>query len=292
MTKPKLRVSSSVIGFKERAEKTWKLEEWEGIDDPNKEIVFFGLYHERDFAVFELPFKKRMVFWCGSDILRVMSDYERRRILKNYPETEHYCENEVEQKNLKDVGFESKVIPSFLDDVSKYDIISFVPPTQWENGLKVQSPCHIWMCSHPKRDDEYGIELAKRMAKIFPKDLVFHIYGVDKSEYDESPDNVIFHGLVEEDKFNEEIKKYHCGFRPNFHDGNSEVVMKSIFLGQYPITRIKYDDIWNYESEEELIKLFKKLKEQTEPNLKGRCAWIKRINQFPFCKREYYEPEK
>jgi len=269
--RPKLRVSSSVIGFKDRAEKTWGLERWDGIDDPVKEVVFFGLYHERDFSVFENDFTKRIVFWCGSDISRVIADYERRRILKNYPETEHYVENEVEQIELHNVGIESKIVPSFLDDFNKYPV-SFKPPTdrKWK----------IWLCAHPEREDEYGIALVKRWAEKDPE-LEFHIYGVEKQIRDKELPNMIFHGKVPEEQLNEEIKSYHAGFRPNFHDGNSEVTMKSILLGQYPITRIKYNDIWNYETEQQLRECFDKLKEQTEPN-KAREIWINKLNKFPF----------
>lgn len=285
--KTKLRVSSSVWGFKERAEKTWGLKEWDGIDDPCEELVFFGLYHERDYSVFEMYQGKRIVFWCGGDILRLLSDYEKRRILKNYKNTEHYCENEIEQRNLKDCGIDAKIVPSFLDSPNSYNPNSFSPPTIWKDGTKIALPCHVWMCVHPEREDEYGIELAKRIIKTYPHlGIVFHIYGVDKPEYEDIP-NIIYHGHVEEEKFNKEIGNYHCGFRPNFHDGNSEVVMKSIFSGQYPITRIKYPDVWNYSTEEELVACFSKLQEQTKPNLEGRSSWIKRINQFPWCERKY-----
>lgn len=270
----KLRVSSSVIGFKERAEKTWGLKEWEGIDDPDKECVFFGLYHERDFAVFEGDFTRRIVFWCGSDITRVISDYERRRILRNYPETEHYCENEIEWKELHDVGIESTIVPSFLDDFNKFPV-SFTPPTdrKWK----------IWLCAHPNREDEYGLALAKRWAEK-DSELEFHVYGISKGERDGDLPNVIFHGKVPEDQFNEEIKQYHAGFRPNFHDGMSEIPIKSILLGQTAITRIKYPYMLNYETESQLRECWDKVKEQKEPNLESREYWINTLNKFPWCK--------
>jgi hypothetical protein len=270
----KLRVSSSVVGFEKRATETWKLPLWDGVNDPDKEVVFFGLYHERDFAVFEGDFTRRIVFWCGSDILRVMSDYERRRILKNYPETEHYCENEVEQINLHGVGIEAKIVPSFLDDFNKFPL-SFKAPTdrKWK----------IWACAHPNREDEYGLALAKRWAEKDPE-LEFHFYGIDKPEGSKDLPNVIYHGHVPEEQLNKEIQEYHCGFRPNFHDGASEVVIKSILLGQYPIARIKYEKVMNYTTEQELKECWNKLKEQTLPNLETREYWENILNKFPFLK--------
>jgi len=287
----KLRVSSSVIGFKKRAERIWGLKEWEGIDDPDKEVIFFGLYHERDFAVFELDYKKRIVFWCGSDIQRVIADYERRRILRNYPDTEHYCENEVEAEELRSIGINPIVIPSFLDNINDFPV-SFDPPVQYMNGTELQQPCHVWICAHPEREEEYGVTLVKRIAEMYPIDLVFHVYGVEKQAYDKDLPNVLYHGQVEEEKFNEEIRKYHCGFRPNQHDGFSEVIIKSVLLGQYPISRIKYENIWHYTNEAELKECFDKLIKQKKPNLEARSYWVKKINQFPFCNKTYYEPDK
>jgi len=266
----KIRVSSSVGHFKIRAEKTWGIKEWQGINDPDKELLFFGLYHERDWEVFNNFEGKKTVFWCGSDILRAMEDYERKRILSNNP-CEHYCENEIEAENLKTIGIEAKVIPSFLDDINKYPVC-FKPP---EDGI-----WKVWLCGHPEREEEYGFVLAKRMAKFFP-DIEFHFYGVSTKQ--EQLPNIIYHGKVSEEKLNEEIKNYHCGFRPNFHDGVSEVMIKSMLLGQFPITRIKYEAVWNYENEKDLIGLFNKLKTQITPYSEGRGKWISKLNKYPWC---------
>jgi hypothetical protein len=273
----KILVSPSLTKFAERACKTLKLAPWEGIYDPDKDVLFFGLYSERDYDVFNNFDGKKSVFWCGGDIIRMMQDYERKRILRNSPETKHYCENEIQQAELKANGFDAEIVYSFLDDPDKY-----VP--QFKEGAK-----KVWMCSNREREDEYGIPLMRRMAGLFP-DIEFHIYGVDREapgkpyyKEDYYP-NVFYHGSVPETQFNEEIKNYHCGFRPNLHDGNSEVAMKSIFLGQYPITRISYPDIWTYENEGQLKECFEKLKKQTLPNHAARNAWLARVNTFSWLK--------
>jgi hypothetical protein len=281
----KLKVSSSIAQFKERAEKTFNLKEWEGVADPDTDLLFFGLYHERDYDVFDNFKGKKSVLWAGGDILRLMEDYERQRVMKNNLDTIHYCENETEAINLRTVGIEPIVIPSFLDDVSKYPV-SF-PKTEFLEGTEVEDYYkHIWMCAHPEREDEYGVPLAKRMAKMFP-DLIFHIYGVERTAYEEKLPNVVYHGHVSEEQLNKEIQNYHCGFRPNMHDGFSEVIIKSVLLGQYPITRIKYENVWNYTNEKELIECFNKLKGQKTANLEARTYWIKQINQYPWCLKDY-----
>lgn len=294
MALKKVRVSQSVASFKKRVLQTWKLEDWEGIDSTD-DLLFFGLYNDRDFDVFNAYQGKKTVFWCGTDILSVVQDYERRRILKNNP-AEHYCENEVEAKNLELCGIKDvKIVPSFLDHIDKYPI-SFKP------SKKPQ----VFMCGHPNRESEYGLNLIRRVAEKLPE-IGFHIYGIDASDNlfykDKIPTesqsvikdnvcpNISYHGKVPEDKFNEEIKKYHCGLRTNEHDGMSEVTAKSILLGQYPITRIPYEHIWNYNTEDELVALLKRLKTMMSPNYEGRAYWIKHLNQYPWCSREYWAPE-
>ena len=262
----KLKVSSSLPQFKERAERTWGLKPWEGVNDPDNELLFFGLYHERDYAVFDNFKGKKFVFWGGGDIVRLVEDYERKRILKNHPDTEHFCENEIEAINLRNAGIEPKVVPSFLDDINKYQPI-------FKEGKK-----KVWMCAHVEREEEYGIPLAIRMAELY-QEIEFHIYGVDG----ESTKNVIYHGHIPEEQLNEEIKDYHCGFRPNHHDGFSEVTAKSILLGQYPISKIEYPHVMTYKTEQDLKNCFDSLLTKTEPNLEARKYWVSVLNKFIWC---------
>src|SRR3990167_3876267 len=274
----KLRTSSSVGQFHKKAKKACGLESWGGINDPDKALVFFGLFHDRDFEVFHNFRSEKHVFWCGGDILRLLQDYERRRVLKISPETFHYCENETEAENLRKAGIEPQVIPSFLGDINDYPV-SFKVPTdgKWK----------VWMNAHPHREQEYGIDSARQLAKLFP-DVEFHIYGVDK-EYEgkirnEADDLLTYHGLVSELELDSDLKNFHCGLRCNSHDGLSEVVVKSILLGQYTISRLPYEGVWQYDTFEDLIQVVELLKKQTGPN-NIRDLWITRINNFPFIQK-------
>ncbi len=274
----KLRVSSSVSIFKPKVEKVWGIKEWDGIDDPDQDLIFFGLYHDRDYEVFQNFKGNRFVFWCGGDILRLADDYERRRVLKICPAT-HYCETEKEAELLKKIGIDSQIVPSFLGLIKDYPI-SFTPPAdgKWK----------VWMCGHPHREKEYGFDQARELAKVFP-DVEFHLYGLT-DDYDgriraEFLQNIIYHGQVPEKQLDEEIKNYHCGFRPNENDGVSEVIIKSILLGQFPISRLPYEGVWQYNSFQELTELINKLKQQTQPNT-IRELWTKKINNFPWCRKE------
>jgi hypothetical protein len=269
--KPKVRVSLSVINFKDKIKKVWKLEEWQGVDDPAKHVLFFGLYTKHDFdAWWYAEPEERSVFWCGSDILNVLNNTEFQRRLKLYPNTKHYCETKEEYENLKSIGIEAEIIPSFLESEKDFPI-SFKPS---------ENP-HIWMCVHPYREVEYGLDVIYRMAKKFP-DYTFHIYGTYEWIEEEQPKNVLFHGQVPNEQLNKEIKQYQCGFRGNKHEGISEVLGKSILLGQYYISRMKLPEVWYYENEEEVEGYLKKLREMKSWNKSGRRYWKGSFNKFPW----------
>ena len=291
----KIRVSLSVKQFKQRAEDTWNLKEWGGITDPDKELLFFGLFNDRDWNVFDNFKGKKSVFWCGTDILQSLKDYERQRILRNHlAGTKHYCENEVEAKELEQLGLKPIIIPSFLDNINNYPV-SFKPS---------KTP-HIFLCGHTEREEEYGLGIIRRIAPRVPY-ATFHIYGVDKnssfftsapSELDRLVNtdtehfNIWYHGKIPEGQFNNEIMQYHCGLRTNEHDGFSEVTAKSLLLGQYPITKIPFEKIWNYKTEDELVALIDKLRYVIEPNYETRAYYLKQFNNFPWCQKNWYEPK-
>jgi len=290
-----VRVSQSVESFKLRVLYTWKLEDWEGIDS-TKPLLFFGLYNDRDYQVFNTYKGYKAVFWCGSDVLFLAQDYEKRRIVKNNPAS-HYCENEIEAKNLEKCGVEDvKIIPSFLDNVNNFPV-SFHPSTRPQ----------IFICAHPNRENEYGFDLVREVAKRVP-DATFHLYGIDQSDHffyrqripltdklatvDEEIPNIWYHGKVPEGEFNNHIMHYHCGLRTNEHDGFSEVTAKSILMGQYPISRIPYEKVWSYNTEDELVALIEKLKHIKSPNYEARAHYLKKLNNFPWCERKYWNPKE
>ena len=289
----KVRVSSAVEAFGKYIKPIWGLDEWRGVDKETEEVLFFGLYNNEDYDAYRIFTGKRSVFWCGSDILRFINKWENQRILKLYPAT-HYVENEMEAENLKKFGVEAKIIPSFLDNINNYPIT-----------YKWSKTPNIFVSGHNDRENEYGLETIRRIADRV-SETTFHIYGIDKdSKYFETSaeskslnklidvdvdfPNIWYHGRVSEGQFNNEISQYQCGLRTNEHDGNSEVAMKSILNGGYPITKIKYPHIWSYNTDDELVSLIDKLKFMKSPNFEGRSWWIKNLNQYPWVKREFWK---
>lgn len=265
----KISISAGILSFAERVHKYWKLEDYNPETDGKLPLVFFGLYTLQDYDRLEYHNGTKIVFWCGSDLKRLIKNkHGRIERLKEIPisSVQHFVENEVEQEELKTLGIESTISPSFLGDVNNFPI-SFKPS---------KTP-QVFLSGHQPRGKEYGVNTIERIMKRVPE-VTFHFYGIKG----ENHDNLIFHGWITDEQMNKEIKNYQAGLRTNEHDGCSEVMVKSILLGQYPITKIKYSHIDSYETDEELIQLLKNLKEKNEPNYAAREFWLKNINNFPW----------
>jgi len=284
----RFRCSLAVESFGKHIEGVWGLKEWRGVDNETEEVLFFGLYNDQDYDAYRIFQGKRTIFWCGSDIFRLQNSWEYQRILKLFP-AKHYCENEVEKENLKKLNIDAKIIPSFLDNVNNYPVAY-----RWINKP------HIFVSGHNEREDEYGLDVVRRIADRVPE-TTFHIYGIDKDSkyFDISADskplnrlvdididypNIWYHGRVPEGQFNNEITQYQCGLRTNKHDGNSEVAMKCILNGGYPITKIKCPHIWSYTTDDELVALIDKLKYMKQPNYEARSYYLKHLNKYPWVK--------
>ena len=225
------------------------------------------MYHWKDYLRFVYHLGKRYVFWCGSDILNL--NKWNNWIFRFY-KARHYCENEVEYLRLIANGIVSEVKPLFLGNIENFPI-----------SYKQFDRPQVWLCMHPGREEEYGLNIIFEIAPLLPE-ITFNIYGLS---YDKIPEkykqirrpNIVNHGIVPEEQFNEEIKEYQCGLRLNSFDGFSEVVAKSILLGQYPISRIPHSYIDNFKTQDDLIFLLKQLKYKKEPNIDVRNHWLNKL---------------
>lgn len=267
----KLCTSSSIAPFRAKAEKTWGLKRYKWPQDIFGNVCFFGMYHVGDYFHFIRHLGKKVIVWAGSDIIALQQSHFPFRHL--FQKTECYCENDLEGEELAEMGISSDVRPTFLEDINDFPI-SFKPS---------KNP-QVYLSANAGREIEYGFELIRKLSWECPE-VTFHAYGVNQ-QYRKSRDNVVWHNRVSNEQFNEEIKNYQCGLRPNKHDGFSEITAKSVLMGQYPITRIKYPMIDNYETEEELIRLLKDLKNKTKPNIKTRDYYRKNLNELPFINRQ------
>jgi len=268
------RASKSVWVFGEKIEKAWGIKKWIGWKDQDKDVLFFGMYEIEDYQVFHNTDNKKTIFWCGSDIPRIFMNPERLRIIQAYPETEHWVETEHQAEELKQAGIKAHISPSFLENINDFPLC-----------FKPSETPSIWLSGHPNREEEYGFNLAKRMAIRFPN-VKFHLYGVDSHESNgECPENVIYHGWVSNKQLNEEIKNYQGSIRANQHDGASEVSFKAMLMGQYAMTYLPYKYTWQYKTEDELAELIQRLSQTKEPNKVASDYWRGALNNFPWIKK-------
>lgn len=266
------RFSTSIENFAERVRGQYGVYEWHFLRSLFDATVFLGAYHEGDWLRVILHRGKRLIFWCGGDILRLQKKKLWQLLLKCV-KIDHVCENEVEQKALKEMGFEARIHPIlFFDDWTKYPL-SYKDP----NGKP-----HVWLTCHPGREKEYGVGLVEEIADSIPE-VTFHIFGVKRKSYNMyGKHNVIYHGQVPSEEMDAMIRGYHAGLRTCEFDGCSHTVTKGVLLGQWSINRIPYPHTDSYKTKEELITLLKNLKNKTKPNIAGRKHWIKVVSEFPW----------
>lgn len=215
------------------------------------------MYHKIDYKRFIECEEEKEVHWQGSDILQ-LTDYSEI-IAKE--KARHFCENEVCQKRLKEKGINAQIKYTFWNNVDDFPL-SFQPSELPE----------FWMTAHPTREDEYGVGIFRSLARIFPK-YKFHIYGI--KDFNDS--NLIFHGIIPDEQFNREIKKYQGAIRYNTFDGFSEVLSKACLLGQYAISTIAYPHIARLKSSQGLYKFIEGVAKKQKPNLKARNYYLKEL---------------
>lgn len=185
---------------------------------------------------------------------------------------ENWVENYTEAKALKKLGIKTKICPSFLGDVNK-----FKASYQWSDKPKLYTSV--------SGDDfgRYGWDKIPALAKRYPN-IEFHLYGnTDQTIceielgaiFGRPSENIIIHGRVPKAQMNREIRKMQGALRLIRMEGFSEIVAKSILMGQYPVSLIKYPYMLS-------INEIGKLKTLKKPNIKGREYYLKRLNKYPW----------
>lgn len=256
-----IHVSSSISNWKEKILKRYQAKAYSFPKDVFKPTVFFGLYRPTDFLLFFLHQGPKVCHWQGSDILAAGWHYRWLQKVK----AKHICENEVEQGVLRlMLQREVEVVPTFLSDPNEFQI-------SYTHSQNPQVFIHI----NRNAERESGLQVIERIAEKVP-DVLFHVYG--RTTAVARHGNIRFHGQVPEEQFNEEIKNYQAAIRLHVFDGMAETISKSVIMGQYPISYIRYPLIDTYKDEEELVELLKDLKNKKEPNYKAREYYLKKFN--------------
>ena len=230
--------------------------------DIYRDTFFEGLYFVQDYEIFSKHLGRAVVFWNGTDMLRLSKSEDFRKKLSSRKAV-HLCHFEHNLQMLKELGISAHVNPLFFGDIDKYPI-----------SYRQNSIPNIYAICHPGRETEYGIDFLLSLAPETPG-VMFHIYGVDapSSSY---PSNVIYHGFVPEEQMDKET----CEFQGALKFSNSglpgipQTVLKSGLMGQYPISLAKVPGCWQGENKEKIKVLLEKLATMREPNFQLREMYM------------------
>jgi hypothetical protein len=168
------------------------------------------------------------------------------------------CHSYWQQEVMRRVGIDVEIHPIFFGDLSKFQVC-----------FKPSKTPQVYITSHNGRGTEYGVDVIERVASRVP-DVTFHIYGEENTSEN---DNVVYHGWVDENVMDEEIKEYQGAIKGG-SNGVSITLIKSIMMGQYPISFKKIKGVWHAPDDEEFIKQLKRLKTVSEPNMKLREMYL------------------
>jgi len=191
------------------------------LSDSLAPCFFLGLYFDVDYSRFANHESDRIVFWNGSDVQRLLANPKWLDIVKRVP-AKHYCHNKQLADELLAVGIFATIQPIFFGLKDSYK----------ERTAVAEKPT-FFMCSHPGREEEYGVHILKELARNYPE-CSFLIYGQEGNDYK----NVRYLGLMDE-ALMDAVVADHAGFlRMNQHDGMSQQVYKCSLMGiPYAISR-------------------------------------------------------
>lgn len=274
------RHAPSLGAFEDTPSNIWGVKDYlvkrmvSGLDKP---CVFFGLYGLPDFYSLWRHKGRKAILWAGSDIRNFISGYylDDKGTIKISPKPlatwinkncESYVENEVEYKALKEMGIETKIVPSFLGNVEDYQI-----------SFKPNEVPKLYMSVSGNDFKLYGWDKIYKIARDNPG-IEFHLYG--NTVPFPLPDSTLFsnifmHGRVSKEQMNQEIQGMTGALRLTEFDGFSEIIAKSLLWGQWPVSIIKYPGVLE-------LKDIDTIPFQKIPNHKGREWLLETVNKYPW----------
>lgn len=182
--------------------------------------LFLGLYFQADYDRLFNHCGRRFIFWNGSDVLRTIQNPAWHDQLRSSTIT-HACHNEQLRGELESIGVKATVEPTFFADEAEY---------AGRRRQAIGRP-EFYMTSHPGRDAEYGVPEAVQMFARHPE-AELHVFGGGD---DFGGDNVTYHGTVGESEWDGLTDGMRGCVRLNRHDGLSQIVVKAILRGHYPV---------------------------------------------------------
>src|SRR5208283_2620024 len=172
--------------------------------------------------------KNLIMFWCGSDTLAALKDYEAGRIDPWIAEKIHWAGSPWLAEEVRAMGLRCEYVPTTWVDVPE-----ILPPMP----AKFSVLAHL---SSAARVELYGIDHLFEVARRMPG-VEFHVVGILPGESLRGPDNVKVHGRVP--SMNPFFRETSVFWRPARHDGLSFVALEALGHGRhvlwsYPFTGV------------------------------------------------------
>ena len=263
------RWSPTLGRLEDTHEKVWGTKPYTNDSDST---VFFGCYGLPDFYTIWRHKGPKHILWAGTDITHLQNHYWLEdgggiRIDNEgictwlNKHCTNWCENEVEQRALADLGIESTVRPSFLGDIDEF-------PVSFKPGNKVYASVS------GNNFEQYGWDKIVKLAQD-NGGIEVVLYGNTIEPPYDYPPNVTLRGRVPKEQMNAEIKDMQGGLRMTEFDGASEIIVKAILMGQYAFSLIKYPFV----DDPRDISL---LLSRKSANIEGRNWWRNNLNLYPW----------
>lgn len=219
-------------------------------NNPEKDVLFMGLYFEQDYEEYKSITGNKTVFWNGSDVSRLLGKKAWLEILKEYP-AKHVCHNEQLRKELESVGITAEVRPLFFADINDYPI-----------AFESRDTLEVYVNAHPGREAEYGVPEVYQVARRLPS-MKFFVYGVEGV----NTDNLTYMGRLDEQEADKVMAKHHVFIRLNKHDGLSQQIIKAGLWGQYVLTTQELQYTTKVVDVLDIVEKLRGLEGHTEPQV-------------------------
>jgi hypothetical protein len=208
--KLQLKISDSVIFFKDKLMEKYNLTEYTSINGPT---IFFGMYDDNDYKVFSEHVGEKVIIWTGSDALKLINKKSWHNKLQN-------------SNNIAISSF----INQTLNSINIKNVIKPITPTKNLINIKPKGEFIYWYYNSDDKKDFYGGKIVEQIEKLTKYKIIKTITNSFNHE-----------------QLKDIYEKCFLGFRFTEHDGLSNTVVELGLMGRYCIhngdtpNSLKYD---------------------------------------------------